>query len=222
MIRVLIVHEFQLMCNIISAALDDEEDIQAVGTATNVAGALELVQKENVDIVLVSTGLPNDEALTLTKSILQTAPKVKIVVLGITEDRGQVLQFIEAGADGYVLQEDSLEDLLAAVRAAHAGKALISPQIASALIDRVTELAHAFTKIGTAPPEAIELTEREIEVLELISQNLNNQEIAERLVIEVGTVKNHVHSILRKLGVDKREQAASLLGWIKGKEKPLD
>jgi DNA-binding NarL/FixJ family response regulator len=118
-----------------------------------------------------------------------------------------------------VLRESSLNDLLTTIRAVYNGRALISGEIAAALIQRVSEFAQAFAQTGVTPPESLNLTAREFEVLELLSQNLSNQEIAERLVIERGTVKNHVHSILSKLGVDRREEAGNLMSITKERFK---
>jgi len=139
--------------------------------------------------------------------------------LGISESRESVLNYVESGAAGYVLKESSLDDLLTTIRSVYNGQALISPEIAATLIQRVSELAQAFARTGVNPPESLSLTQRELEVAELLSENLSNQEISERLVIEVGTVKNHVHNILNKLGLSSREDAANLITVIKERSK---
>jgi len=202
------------MCNIVSAALEDEEDIQVVGTATTVDEGLRKIAQHQVDVILISTRLPDNGAIRLTRSIVDESETVQVLAFGVIDSRERVLQYIEAGAVGYVLKDDSLEDLLAAIRAAEKGKALVSPKIAAALIERVGELARLFSDVD---PELIgsgSLTEREMEVLELIGKDLTNQEIADRLVIEVGTVKNHVHNILKKLNVSSREDAAAYLAIL--------
>jgi DNA-binding NarL/FixJ family response regulator len=219
MIKVLVVHEFPLMCNIISSVLDDEPDIQVIGFATSVDEALERVRLENVDIALISARLPNQGTYKLTNALVQAASNPKVLIMGITETREQVLEYIEAGATGYVLKENSLDDLFATIRASYSNKALISPEIAAALMRRVNELAQVFTQAGTMPPNMFNLTAREMEVLELIHQNRSNQEIAGQLVIELGTVKNHVHNILDKLGVSSREEAAALTTYLKRHSK---
>jgi two-component system, NarL family, nitrate/nitrite response regulator NarL len=127
--------------------------------------------------------------------------------IGLAEAQEQVLQYVQAGAAGYVLQDESLEDLLERVRDAHAGRVRVSPKIAAALMSRVAEYALLLDQVelGSYP---VELTPREEEILAIIGQGLTNQEIADRLRIEVGTVKNHVHSILQKLDVNSRHEAA--------------
>jgi DNA-binding NarL/FixJ family response regulator len=212
MIRVLLVNEIRLMSNVIGSVLEDEPDLEVVGGVTSLDEALLLVPES--DVVLVSTHLPEDGALKLTSIIAEAHPSVKVLVLGLTETKGQVLQYVEAGADGYVLKDDSVDDLLSRIRAAQSGEALVSPNIAAALMSRVGELAQLFADVESGLSEAADLTPREREILELIGQGLTKQEIADRLVIEVGTVKNHVHSILQKLDVGNRQDAAAYLAVV--------
>jgi DNA-binding NarL/FixJ family response regulator len=214
MIHILLVNEIRFMSNVIASALEDEPDIKVVGSATSVEEALEVIALEHVDLLLVSTRLPDQGALRLTEAITEKTLTTDVLVLGVTEKKERVLQYVEAGAIGYVLKDDTVEDMLETIRAAQEGKAFISPKIASALMERVSELAGMFAALETGIIEQADLTSREIEVLELLGQNFTNQEIAERLVIEVGTVKNHVHSILNKLNVNTRDEAAAYLALI--------
>jgi DNA-binding NarL/FixJ family response regulator len=142
-INVLVVHEFPLMCNIISSVLDEEKDISVIGVGTDVQEAMELVKQNKVDVVLISSRLPGQGTFSLTKMLMQSELSPRVLILGITETRENVLEYIEAGANGYVLKESSLEDLLSAIRAVNSGKALISPEIAAALIQRVSEFVQA-------------------------------------------------------------------------------
>jgi DNA-binding NarL/FixJ family response regulator len=215
LIRVFVVHEFRLMCNIICAALNDEPPIQIVGFDTTFEQALAHIPGEAIDVVLLSSRLPGHGTLKLTKALTQIAPSVKILVLGIAETKEKVLRYIESGATGYVHRDNSVEDLVAAIGAAYNGRAFISPEIAAALIERISNLARRFSRVGSTLPDTIKLTTRQLEILELLEQNLSNKEIADRLVIEVGTVKNHIHHILSKLGVTNREDAASLLALLR-------
>jgi two-component system NarL family response regulator len=213
MIRVLLVSEMGLVCNVIASVLEDEPDIAVVGRATSAEEAL--AQLDEADVALVSTRLPDDSALTLTESVVERDPATKIVVLGLRESEQTILQYVEAGADGYVLRDNSVDKLLENIRAADDEEALISPDVAYALMSRVTELAQLFSDVEAGIDQPVDLTPREREVLDLIAEGLTNKEIAERLYIEVGTVKNHVHSILQKLDVSSREDAAAYLAIIK-------
>jgi two-component system nitrate/nitrite response regulator NarL len=215
MINVLVVQETRLMGNIIASVLDDEADIAVVGTVTDVDEAFEKARSDQVDVVVISTRLSDQGALRLTQRLAQDVPFISVLALGLSERKEDVLQYVEAGAIGYVLKNDSVEDLLAAIRSAHSGKARISPEIAAALMSRVSELAQKFSNLNPAVIDSGQLTPREMEILELLGQNLSNPQIAERLTIETGTVKNHVHNILNKLNVSTRRQAAQYLAVIK-------
>jgi DNA-binding NarL/FixJ family response regulator len=140
------------------------------------------------------------------------------LVSGLPESESVILQYVMAGASGYVLQNVPAEQLLDNVRAVHEDKALVSPRVAAALMDRVAELAQVSSQYDLDPHAVADLTPRERDVLNLIGEGLTNQEIASRLVIEVGTVKNHVHSILRKLDVSNREEAATYLSLLDDNE----
>ena len=214
MINVLIVHEIHLMCNIIASALEGEADITIAGCAIGVEEALAIALNEQIDVVLISTHLPNRGALRLTQQITQTVSFVNVLVLGLSERREDILQYIEAGANGYVLKNDSVDDLLSAIRSTHTGKAQVSPEIAAALMNRVSELAQKISGLNPDLLNTEQLTPREIEILELLGQNMTNQQISKQLMIQIGTVKNHVHNILNKLNVSSRQEATLFLAVI--------
>lgn len=214
-IHLLLVNESGLIGNVIRAALEDESDLKVVASVTSAEEALKVVQEQTIDVALVSTRLPEQGALKLTSAITQLAPSTKVLVLGLTEEKKHVLRYVEAGATGYVLKDHSLEELIETVRAAQDGKVFVSPQIAAAMMERLSNLARMFSDIENNVTDTTSLTERELEVLELIGKGLTNQQIAEKLVIELGTVKNHVHSILEKLNVRTRNEAAAYLAFIK-------
>lgn len=218
MIRIIVVHQTKLIANIIASVLMEESDVYLIGTAVTVEEALGKVELSNCNMVLVESALPNNGALELTKMITSSHPETKVLVIGLPESESVILQYVMAGASGYVLQNVPAEQLLDNVRAVHEDKALVSPRVAAALIDRVAELAQVSAQYDLDPHAVADLTPRERDVLNLIGEGLTNQEIASRLVIEVGTVKNHVHSILRKLDVSNREEAATYLSLLDDNE----
>lgn len=207
-IRILLVHEIRLMCSVVAAVLADEPDIEVIGHATTFDEAL--VRAPQSDVVLISTRLPDQGALKLTESIARDYPETRVLVLGLAEAEEEILRYVEAGASGYVLKDDSVDELLRNIRAVHSGEAVVSPEIAAALISRLSELSQLFAD-AFAIDQSADLTPREREVLGLLGEGLTNQEIADRLVIELGTVKNHVHNILDKLNVSSRRDAAAYL-----------
>jgi two-component system nitrate/nitrite response regulator NarL len=210
MIRLLLMDEIQLTCNILAAVLGDEPDITVVACATGEDDALARVK--DCDVVLVSAVALSSgrDVVDLVRAMRETAPETKILMLGLAESEEQILPYVQAGAFGYVLPDDSVEDLLARIRIAYQNKALVSPDIAAALITRINELAQSTVPSLRGDDGARDLTPREHEILGLIERGFTNQEIAGELTIEVGTVKNHVHNILQKLDVSSREDAAAM------------
>jgi DNA-binding NarL/FixJ family response regulator len=216
LIKVLLVIEVRLIGNIFASILGEEADIKVVGCVTTVRDALESIQTQEMDIVLVSAGLPDQGALELTRTIIERALSTKILALGLSEEnKNEALRYIEAGACGYILKDSSVAELIEAIRLAQKGEAQISSRIAAAMMERLFYLARMFSAVESKIDGEVRLTSREFEVLQFIGEGLTNQEIADRLVVEVGTVKNHVHSILEKLNVSNRDEAASYLAFIK-------
>jgi DNA-binding NarL/FixJ family response regulator len=212
MIRVLVVHRVRLTCDLIAAALRDEVNIAVVEHAQSADEALAKTQRHSFDVALVNINLPDNDALRFTRAITRSKKALKVVITGLVQSKAAVLRCVEEGAAGYVLEEDSLPDLVKKIHSVYANEFTVAPNIAGALIARLAELKRKVTTIRTLAAsesfnEPAELTTREWEILCLIERGLSNQEIADTLVIELGTVKNHVHNILRKLDVENRKHA---------------
>ncbi|MFW5940679.1 MAG: LuxR C-terminal-related transcriptional regulator [Chloroflexota bacterium] len=215
MIRVLVVHQTQLISSIIANVLDEEEDITVIAQASSTEEALGCLESQPCEMVLVAATLPDNGALRITEEITDRDTNTKVLVIGLPKSKNAILQYVAAGASGYVLQEVSTERLLEHIRAAYDGKAIISPDIAAALMSHINELAQISTQTDIDPSAYAQLTPREREVLDLIGEDFSNQQIADKLYIEVGTVKNHVHNILKKLDVSSRHEAAAFLPFVK-------
>lgn len=212
MIRVLVVHKVRLTCDLMAAALNEEPDIQVVDFARSAEEATAKLDSGPVDVVLVNINLPDNDALRITRSAGRNNNGVKVLVTGLVQSKAAVLRCVEEGAAGYVLEEESLHDLVRKIRAVYANQFVVAPQMAGAMIARLAELKRQVTTIRTLAAtdsyhEPTELTPREWEILGLIEQGMTNQQIADSLIIELGTVKNHVHNILRKLDVQSRKHA---------------
>jgi DNA-binding NarL/FixJ family response regulator len=218
LIKVLLVIEVRLIANLFASALKDEPGIQVVGSVSSMDDALTFLQRQRVDVALVSAGLPDQVALKLTHTTMECSPSTKVLIVGLSEENHHdTLRYIEAGAAGYILKDSSLKELIEVIRLAQNGEAQVSTRMAGALIERLFRLARMFSAVDHKIDGDIHLTSRELEVLQFISEGLTNQEIATRLVVEVGTVKNHVHRILEKLNVSSRQEAASYLAFIKNR-----
>lgn len=199
-IRVVIVDDHAVVRSGLGAFLLAFDDLQLVGEASNGAEALHLCAEAQPDVVLMDLVMPEMDGATATRAIRQRYPAVQVIALTSFKEEQLVQDALEAGAISYLLKNVSANELVDAIRAAHAGRSTLAPEAAQALI-------HAATH---APAPNFELTPRELEVLALIVEGLNNTEIAERLVVSRSTVKFHVSSILSKLGVASRTEAVAL------------
>ncbi len=207
MIRLFIVDEIQLMVDVLKSALEDEGDFTIVGHTTSADAVRAQLDDTPTDIVLVSATLPQTAVLDVIHAAKEKKRDAQVVVLGLPDIQDQILAFIECGADGYVLRHDSIDSLLETIRAVHQGTPQVADDVVAALMKRVNELS-TFCKEVLSNLDGVNLTEREREVLALVAQGHTNAAIADELCVEVGTVKTHVHHILRKLNVDNRKEAA--------------
>ena len=186
-------------------SLLSEQGVHVIGEAANGDGALRLVRDLAPDVVVMDLNMPGITGVDATREISALAPRTRVVVLTISADDGDVVDAVMAGACGYLLKDSSIQQLVAGIRAAAAGESLISPQIAT----KVLQLLRA-QSAGGSQPERIraELSDRELDVLKLIAIGKDNAEIAGELFISPKTVKNHISNILMKLQIDNRIQAA--------------
>ena len=214
MIKILLVIEVRLIANIFAEVLEEEADFMIVGRSENAEGALKILQDRHVDVALVSVGLPGQGAVELTRAIVDSARNTKVLALGLADDPDDVLKYIETGASGYILKDSSLLDLIEVMRSTQRGEAQVSAKMAGAMMERLSSLAKMFSTAESNFTDDVRLTPREREVLQCISKGCTNQEIAAMLLVEIGTVKNHVHNILEKLNVSNRDEAASYLAFI--------
>lgn len=202
MIRLLIVAEARFYRDGLAGALE-REDVEVVGAVASADEALARALELAPTVALVDLGAPG--AVALAQAMRVAAAETKVIALAVREMEEEVVMLAEAGVAGYVTREQSLDELVAAVRSVAAGETLCSPWLAATLLRRVAELARE-----RAPAAASgRLTAREREIVALLGDGLSNKEIAARLRIELPTVKNHVHNILEKLQVDRRGQAAA-------------
>ena len=206
--RILIVNKTRFVCSVLAAALQDEPDLHVVGYATTVGDAIKKVK--TCDIMTIDVHMPDGGALELTKKIAAEFPRVRVLVTGVEENPDVILNYIEAGASGYVLEAVDVEQLVESIRAIDEDKALVSPEMVRTFMTRLNALSKLCADMDNLTDLLDELTPREKEVLDMLGEGKSNQNIAEALCIEVGTVKNHVHNILKKLDVNSRHEAAAL------------
>jgi DNA-binding NarL/FixJ family response regulator len=211
MIRILIAHSSRLVCDSLRNALEKQANVSVAGCASNEEELNFLLPHANV--VLIGTELGNANICTLLRDLRLTYPNTKVILAGVANEPQQILRYIESGISGYILADESLDQMVHKVEAATQGKALVSPIVAALMMERAAFLAHrGNNNVFPDTKQAMvgDLTPREHEVLNLISEGYTNKAIADELVIECGTVKNHVHNILRKLETGTRHEAVAL------------
>lgn len=199
-IRVMIVDDHAVVRSGLAAFLLAFDDLELVGEADSGEEAVRLCAQVQPDVVLMDLVMPKMDGATATRAIRERCPEVQVIALTSFKEEELVQGVLQAGAISYLLKNVSADELVGAIRAAHAGRSTLAPEAAQALI-------HAATH---SPSPGHDLTPREREVLALMVEGLNNPEIAQRLVVSQSTVKFHVSSILSKLNATSRTEAVAL------------
>lgn len=199
-INVIIVEDQLLILNSLKIILNATEDIEVVGSALNGQEALQQIEQLLPDIVLMDVNMPVMDGLEATRIAKEKWPSVKIIMLTTMQTRESAIGALDAGAEGYILKAIDPMDLAAAIRLVSRGETMISQEIARLLFSK---------PLGTSAPqpqasELDELSERELDVLKCLADGLTNSQIAERLFLSDGTVRNYISSIYSKLNVHSR------------------
>src|SRR5690625_1419302 len=199
MVRVVVVDDHEVVRKGIIAYLKTDPRIDVVGEAESGKESIQIIEKEKPDVVLMDMMMENGNGIEATKTIIEINPDCRVIILTSYYDDEQVFPALEAGAFSYLLKTSSGTEIVDAILKASEGENVIEPKVAGKMLTN-------FRKEEKKPHE--ELTEREMEVLLCIGNGMTNQEISEHLFIGIKTVKTHVSSILSKLGVKDRTQAA--------------
>ncbi|MGE0600625.1 MAG: response regulator [Dehalococcoidia bacterium] len=209
-LRLLLVDDHALFRDGLVALLSYQEDFTVVGQAEHAEEALAQARALEPDIVLMDIELPGENGISATRRLTSELPAVTVVMLTAHDDSQALFEAIKAGAQGYLVKSMRARELLEQLRALAGGEAAISRRLAARILEELGADAD-----GSTPEEA--LTAREMEVLELLVERRSNAEIADRLVVSEHTVKNHMKSILAKLHLQNRRQAAAYgvaRGWL--------
>ena len=213
MIKVLIVDDQNLIRQGLRALLELEADLEIIGEAENGEQAINFIAQLLPDVVLMDVRMPIMDGVAATREIHKRFAKVKVLVLTTFEDDEYVTAALQNGAMGYLLKDTPSEELAVAIRAVHKGYTQLGPGIVKKLLTQFPTV-----RASELPPPAslVELTPREKDVLQLIATGANNREIAQKLYISEGTVKNHVTNILNRLNLRDRTQAAIFANTFSG------
>jgi two-component system, NarL family, response regulator LiaR len=199
-IRVMLVDDHTMVRRGLATFLKAFEDLELAGEADSGEAAIRLCAEVLPDVILMDMVMPDLDGAAATRAIRQQFPQVQVIALTSFKEGALVKNALEAGAIGYLLKDVSADELVQAIRAAHAGRATLSPEAAQALVETANQ----------QPAQGLDLTEREREVLALMVEGLNNTQIAGRLTVSSSTIKSHVSNILSKLGVASRTEAVTL------------
>ena len=198
--RILIVDDHTLVRDGLTTILSRQPDFEIVGEASDGLEAVEVARSLHPDVILMDLRMPNMSGVEAMRIIGDESPDIKIIVLTTFDTDEYIFDAVQAGAKGYLLKDTSREELFAAVRAVCRGESQIEPGVAARLITRLQELSR---------PDPDSLSDREIEVLELVARGSPNKQIAEELLISESTVKTHIANIFSKVNVRHRTQAVT-------------
>lgn len=221
-IRVLLVDDQPLFRRAIAALLSDQPDFEVVGQGDNGLAGVELARELDPDVIVMDVEMPVMNGVEAAKIILEQMPHQRVVMLTVSEVDEHLMPAVELGVHGYLLKDLRPEQLYDMLRSVMRGQTPVSPALVGRLLAELRSSgsaaapARAAMRTGVSPaadtpgPEQ-QLSQRELEILRLVADGLTNKEIGKALVITEGTVKNHVHNALRKLGMENRIQAAAYI-----------
>ena len=204
MIKVLIADDQMVVCEGLQAILGTVPDIEVLGVSNNGEEAVALVERLQPDLVLMDLKMPVMSGVQATREIRARFPQVKVLVLTTYDFDEWVFDAVRAGASGYLLKDTPRDQLVAAIRGTMAGRTYIDPSVAGKLLSQVSQTRQPVPDAALAS----QFSERELDVLRLLAVGMTNTEIAHKLYLSDGTVRNYVSAIFTKLGVSDRTQAA--------------
>ncbi len=210
-IKVILVEDHTMVRLGLSLVFENCKDIDLIADADNGKKGVELALKLNPNVVLMDIGLPDIDGIQATSLIKKSNPNIKVLIFTSRESENDVFDSLSAGADGYIMKGANEDQMISAIKAVAEGTAWLDPAIARLVLSNVKKQTSISSETNASSNKNAKntygLTEREIEVLALIVEGLNNAQIAKKLVITLSTAKAHVHSILQKLYVTNRTQA---------------
>ncbi len=219
-VSLIIVTDHRLFGECLASVLARCESFTVIAVVQTAEEVLRHIRECHSDVILIDVHLPHTLVLTLTQQLTRDFPHVRVLLLGVTEAETKIQAYVEAGAIGYVLKNTPFHELQSVIELATRGETMCSPYIAHTMFARLSELAQTSTRSMLHEP--VILSDRELEILQLIAEGRSNRQIADHLYLSPHTVKNHVHNILKKLHVQRRLEAikyASERQWLKKRSR---
>ncbi len=205
-IRILLIEDNRILRDGITAMINGHSDIIVAGVSDGRENTLLKAKSVKAQVLLIDFGLDSQDSLEIVTAVKKELPMIKIIGMGLGSTQSDILEFVQAGAEGFILKDATVEEVISTIRAVSLGETVLPTSMTGSLFYQVTELALSRGKRNLKA--AIRMTEREKEIISLIVEGLSNKQISTKLNIAVFTVKSHVHNILEKLALHSRLQIA--------------
>jgi DNA-binding NarL/FixJ family response regulator len=206
-IRLLLIEDNRLLRDGIYSILKPQKDILIIAASADAKNTLIKIKELKPNVVLLDLGLRSQNSLQVVEMVKKDFPLAKIIVMDLAPVQADILQFVKAGANGFILKDASLKDLLATIRSVSDGETVLPPLLIDSLFSQIID--HAVKEGKTKIKEAVLMTKREKEVIELLSDGMSNKEIGQKIHISTYTVKSHIHNIMEKLALHTRLEIAN-------------
>jgi len=205
-IRILLIEDNRILCDGITAMINGQKDVMVVAVSNGRDDTLSKARTAKPDVVLIDLGLESQNSLDVVQLLKKEFPDIKIIGMGLNPAQSDIMEFVQAGTEGFILKNATLEEMVTTIRAVAGGETILPPLLTGSLFLQVAE--HALLKGKRNLTSAVRMTEREKEVIALIVEGMSNKQIGDNLNIATFTVKSHVHNILEKLALQSRLQIA--------------
>ena len=206
-IKILLIEDNRILRDGIKALINAQPDLTVVAASGGSHDTLLQARTTRPQVVLMDLGLRNQNGLRIVATLVKELPQTKVIGMGLIPSQLDIIEFVEAGAAGFILKDATIEDVLGTIRSVARGTRVLPPPLTGSLFTHVIEQALRKGK-GTLP-DAVRMTKREREIIVLIAEGMSNKEIAQRLSLSTYTVKSHIHNILEKMALHSRLQIAT-------------
>ena len=208
MIKILIADDQQLICDSLKIVIDTQEDFHVIDTVSNGREVLDSIKRRKPDVILMDVRMPCMDGTVCTKYVKQTYPDIKVIILTTFDDDDFIFSALKYGASGYLLKGGSPQSLFTAIRTVNSGGAMINPDITEKVFKLFSKMAQSNLSIKVNQDEVDNFTKSEWLIIQQVGLGLSNKEIAAKLYLSEGTVRNYISKILEKLSLRDRTQLA--------------
>lgn len=220
-IRLLLIEDNRLLREGLTAMLNEQNDMTVINSIGNGENILDLMRKYKPDIMILDLGLRNRSSINIVKLVKKNFISAKIIIMDLIPTQADVLEFVQAGVSGFILKDATVKDFIKTIRSVYDGIQVLPTNLTGSLFSQIVE--HALNEANPVEVmNAVRMTNREKQVIELISEGFTNKEIAQKLHLSTFTIKSHVHNILEKLALNTRVQIAKYLHDSKKTDRASD